>query len=358
MAFKMKGFSLHSGTAKHSSALKLKASALKQSDNDSIPNNNNDSIPDYELDYNEEEENDGDAVYDPEEETVPPGPITDEENALTEEEIKADAELPSNEEITKNEELIEETNKEEDAKEEVVTKLKPKKKKNIGKKGLYMSDKSWAEGKATSKEMGGDLDSWTKERREMKKNNPDYKTSNEYAKVQNKINEALGNKKRYPVTEDKSAESDKVKKLKEKQVVTDKKIVDKGENKMAKKGPKQTNEDGEKVYGAADEVTQKLNKSELKTTKKIQRQKVKDARKEFGRGSDEVKTAKATKKTEVKKTKQMVKTDKKDRKFVAKDEKYDRKITRRKDKGKSTTKLESKKAKNKQKEKEFGESLG
>ena len=200
----------------------------------------------------------------------------------------------------------------------------------------------------TSKEMGGNLNSWVAERKKHKKG------TNEYNKLQNKINQSLGNKKRYPVTED----SKQVTELKDKQVVADKKTVDKGENKMAKKGPQQPGEDGEKVYGAADKVTKKLNKSEQKTSNKIAKLTVKETRKKYGRGSDEVKAAKVERKTTKAKNKAMVKTDKKDRKFVAKDEKYDRKIARRKSKGKDVSRLESKKAKNKLKEKEFGESLG
>ena len=51
-------------------------------------------------------------------------------------------------------------------------------------------------------------------------------------------------------------------------------------------------------------------------------------------------------------------TGKKDRKFVDKDEKLQIRIDKRKDKGRNTSNLENKQAKNKQKEKEFGESLG
>ena len=54
----------------------------------------------------------------------------------------------------------------------------------------------------------------------------------------------------------------------------------------------------------------------------------------------------------------MVKTGKKDRKFVDRDEKLGIRMDKRKGKGKSTARLEGKVAKNKQKEKEFGESLG
>ena len=221
----------------------------------------------------------------------------------------------------------------------------------------YGGDRTWEQGQKESKAAGGDLNQTTRDQKayekQKKAENPDWnkREDNQWKKRQNTINAAVGSKKVYEVDSE-------VEKIKDKQVVTDKKIVDKGEDKMAKKGPKQTNEEGEKVYGAADDVTKKLNKSEQTTTKKIGKQTVKDTRKEFGRGSDEVKTAKAERREENKKTKRMVKTDKKDRKFVRKDERYDRKITKRKDKGKDTSRLETKKAKNTQKEKEFGESLG
>ena len=226
----------------------------------------------------------------------------------------------------------------------------------------YGGTKTWSQGQ---EEMGGKkgdpttgLNKVTNEQRdyerEMKaKHGKDWnkRDDNQWKKRQNVINKALGSKKVYDVDSE-------VEKIKDEQIVTDKKIVDEGEEKMAEKGPQQPGEDGEKVFGAADKVTKQLNKSEQTTSNKIARQKVRDARKEFGRGSDEVKAAKVTRKETKKKNKQMVKTDKKDRKFVRKDERYDRKIDKRKGKGKDVTKLEAKKAKNLQKEKEFGESLG
>ena len=60
---------------------------------------------------------------------------------------------------------------------------------NIGKKGLYKSDKSWAEGQASAKASGRDLDALVKQRGGLKKD------SDEYNVVQNQINRALGNKK-------------------------------------------------------------------------------------------------------------------------------------------------------------------
>ena len=100
--------------------------------------------------------------------------------------------------------------------------------------------------------------------KQKKAENPDWnkREDNQWKKRQNKINAGVGSKKVYEVDSE-------VEKIKDKQVVTDKKIVDKGEDKMAKKGPKQTNEEGEKVYGAADKVTKDLNKSEQKTSNKI-----------------------------------------------------------------------------------------
>ena len=208
-----------------------------------------------------------------------------------------------------------------------------------------------------NKDSGGDLNQTTRDQkayeRQMKAQNPDWnkREDNQWKKRQNTINAAVGSKKVYEVDSE-------VEKIKDKQVVRDKKIVDEGETKMAEEGPKQTNEEGEKVYGSAGDVTADLNKSELKTTKQLQRQKVKDARKEFGRRSDEVKAAKATKKDEIKKTRKMVRTNKKDQKFTDRDEALDRRITKRKEKGRGTTRLEKRKATNLQKEKDFGESLG
>ena len=221
----------------------------------------------------------------------------------------------------------------------------------------YGGDRTWEQGQKESKAAGGDLNQTTRDQKayekQKKAENPDWnkREDNQWKKRQNTINSSLGSKKVYKV-------DSKVEVIKDKQVVTDEKIVDKGETKMAKDGPGQTNEEGEKVYGAADDVTKKLNKSEQTTSNKIARQKVRDARKEFGRGSDEVKAAKVNRKETKVENRKMVKTDNKDRKFVTKGDRYDRKITKRKDKGKDTSRLETKKAKNTQKEKEFGESLG
>ena len=311
MGFKLPGKSIQSGTSGHRSALKMyatkKRAALKAT-NDSIPNNN-DSIPTT---------------------TTPPTAETP-KKAETETTTPPAAETETT---------------------ETETTTTPKK--TTPKKAYGGDGRTWQQ---ANKDSGGDLNKVTRDQKayekQKKAENPDWnkREDNQWKKRQNKINAGVGSKKVYEV-------DSKVEVIKDKQVVTDKKIVDEGETKMAKKGPKQTNEKGEKVFGAADKVTKKLNKSEKTTSNKIARQKVRDARKEFGRGSDEVKAAKVNRKETKVENRKMVKTDNKDRKFVSKDEKYDRKITRRKDKSKSTTRLESKKAKNKQKEKEFGESLG
>jgi hypothetical protein len=65
---------------------------------------------------------------------------------------------------------------------------------NIGKKGLYKSDKSWKEGEASAKSSGRDLNELVKIRKGLKKG------SDEYNVVQNQINKALGNKKVHGAT--------------------------------------------------------------------------------------------------------------------------------------------------------------
>lgn len=62
---------------------------------------------------------------------------------------------------------------------------------NIGKKGLYKSDKSWKEGQESAKSSGKDLNALVKSRKSLEKG------SNEYNVIQNQINKALGNKKQY-----------------------------------------------------------------------------------------------------------------------------------------------------------------
>lgn len=303
MGFKLPGKSIQSGTSAHSSALKMKAkenaaSALKHWNH-----------PDPDADH---------SVMDHAKENVI-DPI-----------------------VKKGKEIYKKT------KEYLTGKGEDKK--------AYGGDgRTWQQ---ADKDSGGDLNQTTRDQKayekEMKaKHGKDWnkREDNQWKKRQNTINAAVGSKKVYEV-------DSKAEKIKDKQVVTDKKIVDEGKKNMAKKGPQQTNEKGEKVFGAANKVTKDLNKSEQKTSNKIAKLTVKETREKYGRGSDEVKAAKVERKTTKAKNKAMVKTDKKDRKFVRKDERYDRKITRRKDKGKDVTKLETKKTKNLQKEKEFGESLG
>lgn len=233
--------------------------------------------------------------------------------------------------------------------------LKAKIEASPAKQKAYGGDgRTWQQ---ADKDSGGNLNQTTRDQKayekQKKAENPNWnkREDNQWKKRQNTINAAVGSKKVYEVDSE-------VEKIKDKQVVTDKKIVDEGEKDMANKGPKQTNEKGEKVFGAADKVTAQLNKSEQKTSNKIAKLTVKETRKKYGRGSDEVKAAKNERKETKAKNRAMVKTDKKDRKFVRKDERLDRKITKRKDKGKNTERLESKKATNLQREKEFGESLG
>jgi hypothetical protein len=184
----------------------------------------------------------------------------------------------------------------------VTIKGKKYRKEDIGKKGLYKSDKSWGEGQDKAKEMGGDLDSWTKERRALKKSNPDYKNTNEYKKLQNKINEALGNSYRYKLTEEKKEvvpeEKTKVETIKEKGTQERKDIIAKEEDKMSKEGPTEevkykgkdnivvTEEKG--GYKPAYAAETKSMKSQQKEDRKISKENIKSTE----RGSDERETAK------------------------------------------------------------------
>jgi len=128
-----------------------------------------------------------------------------------------------------------------------------KKSSSKGKKGLYKSDMSWKEGTAKAKSEGNDLNSLTKARKGLKKG------SFEYNKVQNKINSALGNKKRYdegPAASDAKVKPTKLEKATKKNV---------------------------KVKAEADE---NLDKRTAQLSKR-------EARKEFGKGSKEHLEAKA-----------------------------------------------------------------
>ena len=322
MGFKLPGKSVHSGTSSHRSALKMAAkqkaaSALKQ-------------VNERETSWWKGEE----------------GWIPDELQGGDKATV-----ITGDDGSGKTEKTIKNENREEHL-QNIETETKAKEKSNLA----YGGDRTWEQAQKESKESGGDLNQTTRDQKayekEMRaKHGKDWnkREDNQWKKRQNIINAAVGSKKVYEVDSE-------VEKIKDEQIVADEKIVKKHEDKPTMN--ELTNEEGETVYGGALDADKELNKNELKYTKKLQRQKVKDARKEFGRGSDEVKSAKATKKEEIKKTKKMVKTGKKDRKFVDRDEKLDIRIKNRKDKGKSTTRLENKKAKNKQKEKEFGESLG
>jgi general stress protein YciG len=143
---------------------------------------------------------------------------------------------------------------EQKANEEKTAKSRTKEKSsNIGKKGLYASDMSWKEGTAKAKSEGHDLNALTKQRKKLKKG------SFEYNKVQNKINSALGNKKRYD--EGPAAEPTKVKPTK----------LEKATKKNVK------------VKAEADE---NLDKRTAQLSKR-------EARKKFGKGSKEHLEAKA-----------------------------------------------------------------
>ena len=196
----------------------------------------------------------------------------------TEEEIKADEELEemSDAEFQEIEELEKEREKIQKQKDkdnppanindDTDDKTKPKKKKdpNIGKKGLYKSDKSWKEGTAKAKSEGSDLNALVKKRKGLKKG------SYEYNKVQNKINSALGNKTRYD--EGPAAKSDA------KPTKTEK-VISKGEDKKTKIKTKAAKRTGE--------VTENVEKRVAGISKK-------EARKKYGRGSKEHLAAKQT----------------------------------------------------------------
>ena len=316
MGFKLPGKSIQSGTSGHRSALKMyatkKRAALKAT-NDSIPNNN-DSIP-----------NNNDSIPTT---TTPPTAETP-KKAETETTTPPAAETETT---------------------ETETTTTPKK--TTPKKAYGGDGRTWQQ---ANKDSGGDLNKVTRDQKayekQKKAENPDWnkREDNQWKKRQNKINAGVGSKKVYEV-------DSKVEVIKDKADVKDTKIIEKNENKPTMNVIK--NDDGEKVFGAALDADKELNKNSRKTTRKIGRQKVKDARKEFGRGSDEVKAAKVSKRLENKKATTMVKTGKKDRKFVDKDEKLQIRIDKRKDKGRNTSNLENKKAKNLKKQKEFGESLG
>jgi hypothetical protein len=135
-------------------------------------------------------------------------------------------------------------------------------KKDIGKKGLYKSDKSWKEGQETAKTKGYDLDALTKKRKGLEKGSDDWKRN------QNKINEALGNKKRYDVA-DADATNTTTKNKPKNRI---EKVVNKGEIKK------------ERIADKAAKLTGEVKENVDKKTARLTR---KGARKEFGKGSKE-----------------------------------------------------------------------
>ena len=118
--------------------------------------------------------------------------------------------------------------------------------------GKKMADADWKKGQEKAKAAGGDLDALVKQRKGLKKGTP------EYAKVQNKINTALGSKKRYDEGSAKPTKTEKV--------------VAKGETKKAKITAK---------------ATKKTAEVDENVTRKSARIAKKSAKKEFGKGSKE-----------------------------------------------------------------------
>ena len=114
-------------------------------------------------------------------------------------------------------------------------------------------EKRWKKG---DKASGGTLNELVKQRKGLKKGTP------EYAKVQNKINEALGSKKRYDEGTTTTTE----------EPTKTEKIVVKGEKKKEKIA--------EQAAKRTGEVTENVDKGVLKEAKKT-------ARKKYGKGSKE-----------------------------------------------------------------------
>ena len=166
----------------------------------------------------------------------------------------------------------------------------------LGKKGLYASDMSWKEGAAKAETEGNDLNALTKARKGLKKG------SFEYNKVQNKINSALGNKKRYD--EGPAAEEVVVNPTKKEQIVEEGKedrvnIVDKAEVSAGEKIEKNPELSDLSDLGKLDtyKTERGLVRSQQKEDRKLATTNVKEARATYGRGSDEVKAAKADRKS-------------------------------------------------------------
>ena len=121
-----------------------------------------------------------------------------------------------------------------------------------------MPDADWKKGQKKAKSAGNDLDALVKKRGGLKKGTP------EYAKVQNKINAALGSKKRH----DEGTTS----KTNVKHVDRNEKIVSKGDVKLEKIEKRSEKKKGE----VKENVDRKLAKSDRRA-----------ARKTSGRGSKE-----------------------------------------------------------------------
>ena len=219
----------------------------------------------------------------------------------------------------------------------------------------YGGTKTWEQAQSEGEESGFDLNQTTRDQRayekKMKSQNKNWnkREDNEWKRRQNQINKSVGSSKVYEVTD-----SDKVIDLKNEGEQKDLNTVEKFENKPTNNVLK--NEDGEEVFGASLDATTELNKNQTETDMSIANQRVKEAREEFGRGTDEVKDAKRNRRKTKRTSRVREKTNKRDQKFVDRDEKLQMRIDKRKDSGKDTTRLEKKKQKNLDKQKDWDES--
>ena len=118
--------------------------------------------------------------------------------------------------------------------------------------GKKMADADWKKGQEKAKAAGGDLDALVKKRKGLEKGSDDWKRN------QNKINEALGSKKRYDVGEAEPTKKEKV--------------ITKGDLKKEKISAKSIKKTAE--------VTENVDKRVAKLTRK-------EAKKKYGRGSKE-----------------------------------------------------------------------
>ena len=153
------------------------------------------------------------------------------------------------------------------------------KQKDIGKKGLYKSDKSWKEGQESAKKDNQNLDALVKKRKGLEKG------SNEYNKTQNAINKALGNKKRYAVTEEKDetkkVKSDVVKTGDEKKAKVDVKTETKKATITAKEGLRDTRSRSDvKRVKAEGKGERKKSRIDVRTARKETRKSTRKATKE------------------------------------------------------------------------------